>query len=250
MEPIVEVEDVWKRFKIPHEKRTTILENIAGVLQILGGKTLTYEEFWALKAVNFSISHGESIGVIGENGSGKSTLLRVIANILRPDKGKVTVDGKIAPILALGVGFHPELSVKENIVVYGSIMGLRSAHMKERIDSVLQFANLERFQDARLKNLSSGMQVRLGFSVAVETNPDIFLVDEALAVGDMDFQKKCIAKFQEFKKEGKTIILVSHAMSLVKEFCEKTLLLSRGEMISFGETEKVVNEYLKRVQAT
>ena len=111
MEPIVEVEDVWKRFKIPHEKRTTILENIAGVLQILGGKTLTYEEFWALKAVNFSISHGESIGVIGENGSGKSTLLRVIANILRPDKGRVTVDGKIAPILALGVGFHPELSV-------------------------------------------------------------------------------------------------------------------------------------------
>ena len=249
MEPIVRAEDLWKKFKIPHEKRTTILENIAGALQILGGKTFAYEEFWALKAVSFTLNPGESLGVIGENGSGKSTLLKILARILRPDKGKVEANGRIAPILELGVGFHSDLTVRENILVYGTIMGLKNRELKRRTDSILQFADLERFKDARLKNLSSGMQMRLGFSVAIETDPDIFLIDEALAVGDMEFQQKCLSKFKEFKSNGKTIILVSHALNLVKEFCEKSLLLSRGEMISFGETEPVVNEYVKRVRA-
>jgi len=249
MEPIIRVEDLWKKFKIPHEKRTTILENIAGVLQILEGKTFAYEEFWALKAVSFTVSPGESLGVIGENGSGKSTLLKILARILRPDKGKVEANGRIAPILELGVGFHPDLTVRENILVYGTIMGLKNRELKRRTDSILQFADLARFRDAKLKNLSSGMQMRLGFSVAIETDPDIFLIDEALAVGDMEFQQKCLGKFKEFKGNGRTIILVSHALNLVREFCEKTLLLSRGEMISFGETEAVVNEYVKRVKA-
>jgi len=249
MEPIVMVKDLWKKFKIPHEKRTTIFENVAGALQILGGKTLAYEEFWALKAVSFTLNPGESLGVIGENGSGKSTLLKILARILRPDKGKVEANGRIAPILELGVGFHSDLTVRENILVYGTIMGLKNRELKRRTDSILQFADLERFKDARLKNLSSGMQMRLGFSVAIETDPDIFLIDEALAVGDMEFQQKCLSKFKEFKSNGKTIILVSHALNLVKEFCEKSLLLSRGEMISFGETEPVVNEYVKRVRA-
>ena len=248
MEPIIRVEDIWKKFKIPHEKRTTILENIAGALQILGGKTFAYEEFWALKAVSFTLSPDESLGVIGENGSGKSTLLKILARILRPDKGKVEANGRIAPILELGVGFHPDLTVRENILIYGTIMGLKNSELKKRTNSILQFADLERFKDARLKNLSSGMQMRLGFSVAIETDPDIFLIDEALAVGDMEFQQKCLSKFKEFKSSGKTIILVSHALNLVKEFCEKTLLLSRGEMVSFGETETVVNEYVRRVQ--
>jgi len=244
---VIRIEDLWKKFKIPHERRTTILENIAGALQILEGKRFTYEEFWALKAINFIVNHGESIGVIGENGSGKSTLLKLIANILRPDRGKVKASGKIAPILELGVGFHPDLTVKENALVYGSIMGLKNSEVKKRMGSMLEFSGLERFKDAKLKNLSSGMQVRLGFSVAIETNPDIFLIDEALAVGDMEFQQKCIDKFKEFKAEKKTIVLVSHALDLVKQFCEKTLFLSRGEMVSFGGTETVVNEYVKQV---
>lgn len=245
---IVRVEDLWKKFRIPHERRTTIFENMIGVLQMLGGKTFSYEEFWALKEVSFTVAKGESLGVIGENGSGKSTLLKILANILRPDRGNVEATGRIAPILELGVGFHPDLTAKENILVYGTIMGLKNSELRKRMDSILQFAALERFRDAKLKNLSSGMQMRLGFSVAMETDPDIFLVDEALAVGDMDFQRKCLSKFKEFKNEGKTIILVSHALNLVGEFCEKALLLSKGEMISFGETEVVINEYVKRVK--
>jgi len=247
MQAVIEVEDLWKKFKIPHQRRTTILENIAGALQILEGRRFTYEEFWALKAINFSVEYGESIGVIGENGSGKSTLLKVIANILRPNRGKVKASGKIAPILELGVGFHPDLTVKENVSVYGSIMGLKNSDVKSGMSSMLEFSGLERFKDAKLKNLSSGMQMRLGFSVAIETNPDIFLIDEALAVGDMEFQQKCMNKFKEFKREKKTIVLVSHALNLVKEFCEKTVFLSRGEMISFGKTDDVVNEYVKHV---
>jgi len=245
---VIQIEDLWKKFRIPHERRTTILENIAGALQILEGKRFTYEEFWALKAINFTVDYGESIGVIGENGSGKSTLLKIIANILRPNRGRVKATGKIAPILELGVGFHPELTVKENALIYGSIMGLKNSEVKRRMNSILKFSTLERFQDAKLKNLSSGMQMRLGFSVAIETDPDIFLIDEALAVGDIEFQQKCLNEFKEFKAEKKTIILVSHALNLVKEFCEKTLFLSRGEMVSFGETETVINEYIRRVR--
>ena len=247
---VIQVDDLWKKFKIPHERRTTILENIAGVLQILEGKRFTYEEFWALKAIDFSVECGESIGVIGENGSGKSTLLKVIANILRPSRGRVKVTGKIASILELGVGFHPELTVKENALVYGSIMGLKNSEVKKQMGSILRFSGLERFKDAKLKNLSSGMHVRLGFSVAIETNPDIFLIDEALAVGDMEFQQKCLDEFKKFKADKKTIVLVSHALDLVKKFCEKTLSLSRGEVISFGQTEAVVNEYVRRVRGS
>ena len=244
---VIQVEDLWKKFRIPHERRMTILENIAGALQILEGKRFTYEEFWALKAVNFSVQYGESVGVIGENGSGKSTLLKVMANIMRPNRGVVKASGRIAPILELGVGFHPDLTVKENVLVYGSVMGLKNSEVKKRMGSILEFSGLERFKDTKLKNLSSGMQMRLGFSVAIETDPDIFLIDEALAVGDMEFQQKCMDKFKEFKGEKKTIVLVSHALNLVKEFCEKTVFLSRGEMISFGNTDDVVSQYLKRV---
>ena len=245
--PIIQVEDLWKKFRIPHEKRTTIFENIAGFLQILDRERFTYEEFWALKAIDFSVEPGEFIGIIGENGSGKTTLLETIARILRPDRGRVKVGGKVAPILELGVGFHPELTVKENVLVYGSIMGLKNRQIKKQMDHVLQFAGLERFRDARLKNLSSGMQVRLGFSVAVESDPDIFLLDEALAVGDLEFQQKCIDQFKQFKTEKKTVLFVSHALNLVKEFCIKTVFLSRGEMVQFGRTEDVIEKYARSV---
>ena len=241
----IRVEDLWKRFRIPHERRNTILEGLAA---ILGGRPLSYEELWALRGVSFSLGEGESLGIIGPNGSGKSTLLKIMARILRPDRGRVEVRGKIAPILELGVGFHPDLTVRENVLVYGSIMGLRSSEIKGRMGSILRFAGLERFGDARLKNLSSGMQMRLGFSVAIETDPDIFLVDEALAVGDAEFQAKCLDKFKQFRAEGRTIVLVSHALGLIREFCDKGLLLIDGGVAAFGDAGAVVEEYARRLR--
>jgi lipopolysaccharide transport system ATP-binding protein len=242
---VLTVQNVWKQFKIPHEKRASVFHTIGNALSLLEGKRYTYEEFWALKEISFSLEHGESLGIIGLNGSGKSTLLKLIAGVMRPDKGTLNANGTIAPILELGIGFHGELSVKENALVYGVIMGLPRSGMKESIESILDFAGLRRFQDAKLKTLSSGMGVRLAFSIAVQTEADIFLVDEALAVGDMDFQEKCLDKFREFKKQRKSIVLVSHSMDLVKGFCEKTLYLQEGAMRAFGPSEESINRYLQ-----
>jgi lipopolysaccharide transport system ATP-binding protein len=242
--PVLEAEDLWKRFRIPHQKRASILEEIAGALSVLEGERYTYEEFWALKAVSFELERGESLGVIGPNGSGKSTLLKLMTHIMKPDKGRIRTDGRIAAILELGIGFQGDLTVKENAVVYGVIMGIPRAQIRKRMELILDFAELARFQDARLKNLSSGMQVRLAFSIAIQTEPDTFLVDEALAVGDMNFQKKCLDRFREFRNDGKSIVLVSHDMSLVKAFCEKSLYLLNGETRVFGSSKEATDQYL------
>jgi lipopolysaccharide transport system ATP-binding protein len=247
---VVHVEEVWKQFKIPHEKRTTVVDYIASALSILEGKRYSYEKFWALKKVNLELEHGESLGIIGPNGSGKTTLLKLIARIMKPDKGTISTSGSVATVLELGTGFHGDLTVKENAQVYGVIMGLPLSGMKKCIDPILEFAGLTRFQDARLKNLSSGMQVRLAFSIAVQTEADIFLVDEALAVGDMDFQQKCLEKFREFKKEEKSIVFVSHSMDLIKSFCEKTLYLLNGEPRAFGPSEEVTSRYVADMTAS
>jgi lipopolysaccharide transport system ATP-binding protein len=240
----LKLEDVWKEYRIPHEKRDSIFEHVAGALQILERERYTYESLWALRGLTLNLSKGESMGVIGDNGSGKSTLLKIIARIIRPTRGRVTVNGSVAPILELGVGFHPEVNVKDNALVYASIMGMSNAATKDRLDAILSYAGLERFRDAKLKNLSSGMQMRLAFSVATEVNPDIFLVDEALAVGDLDFQEKCFARFADMQRAGKSIILVSHSLELVRRFCPITLLLSKGEVMNFGPTENVLQTYL------
>lgn len=241
--PLLEVQDLWKEYRIPHEKRDSILEQAAGALQMLGGKRFTYERFWALHGVNFQLGRGESLGVVGENGSGKSTLLKIIARIIRPSRGAVLTRGTVAPILELGVGFHPEVTVKDNALVCASVMGLSNAQTRNRLGSILRFAGLENFGDSKLKNLSSGMQMRLAFAVAMEVTPDIFLVDEALAVGDLDFQQKCFAKFQEFQRAGKTLILVSHSLDMIRSFCPKAILLSKGEMVAFGPTDEVLQTY-------
>lgn len=245
---VVDAEGVWKRFRIPHERRATILDHVAGVLSVLEGRRYSYEEFWALKQISFKLEHGESVGIIGPNGSGKSTLLKLIARVMTPDRGTIRTNGPIAPVLELGIGFHGDLTVRENAVVYGVIMGLPRSEMKRRTESILEFAGLTRFQDAKLKTLSSGMAVRLAFSIAIQTEADIFLIDEALAVGDIQFQQKCLDKFREFKKEKKSIVLVSHSMNLIRDFCEKTLYLSSGETRAFGPSEDVTNQYLKDVQ--
>lgn len=243
MSTVMNVQDVWKHFKIPHERRATVLDSIAGALSILEGKRYSYEEFWALKQVSFQLEHGESLGIVGPNGSGKSTLLKLIARIMTPDKGMIETNGSTAAVLELGIGFHGDLTVKENALIYGVIMGLPRSEMRKRTDSILDFAGLTRFQDAKLKNLSSGMQVRLAFSIAIQTEADVFLVDEALAVGDAEFQNKCLDKFHAFKKMGKSIVLVSHSMDLVRAFCEKALYLTNGEMRAFGPSEEVTNRY-------
>ncbi len=232
------VSDLRKVFRLPHEKKSTFFELLTGIF-----KDNTYEEFVALKNVNFTVKKGEAVGILGSNGSGKSTLLKIIANILRPDGGYVKVNGKITSFLELGVGFHPDLTVKENVYLYGTIMGLNNG--KIDLDEILNFSGLQQFRIAKLKNLSSGMQVRLAFSTAIQTEPDILLLDEVLAVGDMEFQKKCFEVFQDYRRQKKTIIYVSHSMDSIRQFCDKALLLSHGEQIEFGDTNGVINKYIQ-----
>ncbi len=235
----VEVEHIWKTFQIPHEKRTTFFENLMGLM-----RPNNYETFSVLKDISFQVEAGECVGIIGDNGSGKSTLLKIIANILRASKGSVRVKGKMTPFLELGVGFHPDMTARENIGVYGTIMGLSRRDIDERIDDVIDFAGLSRFEDTKLKNLSSGMQVRLAFSTAIQTNPDVLLVDEVLAVGDMEFQQKCFDVFNRYRKEGVTILFVSHDLGAVRRFCDRTLLLGGGEQRAFGETGEILDKYV------
>ena len=241
----VQVEHLWKTFQIPHEKRTTLFENLVGMM-----KPRQYETFTVLKDVSFEVDEGECVGIIGDNGSGKSTLLKIIANILRPSRGTVKVEGKMTPFLELGVGFQPDLTVKENIGVYGTVMGLSKKEIKDRADEVIDFAGLRKFEDTKLKNLSSGMQVRLAFSTAIQTDPDILLVDEVLAVGDMNFQQKCFKVFDRYRKEGVTIIFVSHDMKAVRRLCDKALLLRNGECIAFGEANMIIDKYIYKVGGT
>lgn len=222
------------------------MEHLAAILPGLGGER-NFEEFWALKNVRFSLERGESLGIIGPNGSGKSTLLKLLAHVMKPDKGLIEANGSIAPVLELGIGFSGDLTVKENAQVYGVLMGLSRVQMKKLTGPIVSFAELEKFEDTKLKHLSSGMQVRLALSIAVETAADIFLVDEALAVGDMEFQKKCLERFREFKKEEKTIVLVSHSMDLIKDFCERSLYLLNGEARAFGDSPSTIQHYIDDV---
>ena len=225
----VQVEHLWKTFQIPHERRTTLFENLMGMM-----KPKQYETFTVLKDVSFEVDSGECVGIIGDNGSGKSTLLKIIANILRPSKGSVRFSGKMTPFLELGVGFQPDLTMWENVGVYATIMGLSRKEIAERTDDVIDFAGLQKFKDTKLKNLSSGMQVRLAFSTAIQTDPDVLLVDEVLAVGDMEFQQKCFDVFNRYRKEGVTILFVSHDLGSVRRFCDRTLLLGAGEQRAYG----------------
>lgn len=237
----IEVEHLWKSFQIPHERRTTLFENIVGMI-----RPNHYETYTVLKDISFEVDEGECIGIIGDNGSGKSTLLKIIANILRPTKGNVRITGKMTPFLELGVGFQSDLTVQENVGVYAAIMGISKREIKNSIDEVIDFAGLANFRDTKLKNLSSGMQVRLAFSTAIQTDPDVLLVDEVLAVGDKEFQQKCFETFSKYKREGVTILLVSHDLGAVRRFCDKTLLLRNGEKEIFCDTNSVIDEYIYR----
>jgi len=238
---MIEVEHVWKIFRIPREKKNTIFETLLGLFD---NKKKGYQEFVALKDINFSVRRGEWIGIIGPNGSGKSTLLKIIANIIRPTKGRVRVNGRITSFLELGIGFQPDLTAIENIYIYGAIMGFSDSQMKKKVEKILDFSGLKRFSNTKLKNFSSGMVVRLAFSTAIQTEPEILLLDEVLAVGDLEFQKKCFNIFEEYRKQDKTVIYVSHDLNSVKRFCDRALLLNNGEQIAFGDTGEVIDVYV------
>ena len=193
------------------------------------------------------VSEGESIAVIGRNGSGKSTLLKIIAGVIFPDSGKVSVEGVITPFLELGVGFQPNLTARDNVYLYASILGISKKEIDQKYEEIFEFAGLKRFENMKLKNYSSGMYSRLAFATAIYSNPDIFLIDEVLAVGDTEFRNKCINKFLELKKQKKIIILVTHDMEQAKMMCESAILLEKGRIISSGPVSKVFDDYYKLI---
>lgn len=254
----ISVKNVSKTFKIPHEKISSIRGAVTSVFKSGG-----YEEFKALDDVSFEVKKGEFFGIIGRNGSGKSTLLKILAGIYQPDEDvspkakpsehrrlslrkvekKIEINGRISPFLELGIGFNPELSGRDNVYLNATVLGLTKKEIDEKFDSIVAFSELERFIDQKLKNYSSGMQVRLAFSVSIHANREILLMDEVLAVGDSNFQSKCLNTFKKFKKEGKTIILVTHDMGTVLNFCDRAMLLNSGKMIVEGDTDLVMQEY-------
>lgn len=240
MTNVIIADNISKRFKIPHEKKTTLFQNIVGLVK----RQFDYEEFWAVRDVSFDIKRGETFGIIGRNGSGKTTLLKILAKVMYPDAGSLSINGKVACFLELGVGFQPELTAKENVYLYSSILGMSRREVNHKYDDIFDFAELKKFESMKLKNFSSGMYMRLAFSTAIHANPDTLLIDEVFAVGDEAFQKKCIDKINEFREQGKTIVFVSHALEDVKNLCQRSMLLDYGRAISIGETDNVIDEYL------
>jgi len=234
--PVVIFNGVGKRFK--KERKLLLKEALVDIFK--PGKS---EYFWALKEISFSLKRGDTLGIIGKNGTGKSTILKLIAGVMFPDEGKVTVHGNIAPLIELGAGFHFELSGRENIYLNGVILGLTRSEIDKRFGSIVKFAELEDFIDTPIKHYSSGMYMRLGFSIAVHTDPDILLVDEILAVGDEAFQRKCFKKIREIQTMDKTVVFVSHSTDLIREYCNKVMLVENGEIALLGDPSKVIAAY-------
>jgi ABC-type polysaccharide/polyol phosphate transport system ATPase subunit len=238
--PAIVAAGLSKTFRIPHNAPVTLKERALHPF-----RRVEVEELAAVRDVNFEIAKGEFFGIVGRNGSGKSTLLKLIAGIYKPNGGEIHVDGRISPFIELGVGFHPELAARDNIVINCSLLGLSRAEALRRFDRIIEFAELERFVDLKLKNYSSGMQVRLAFSTAIQVDADILLLDEVLAVGDSRFQEKCFGVFRQMKAEGRTIVLVTHSMDVVQRFCDRVMLIDRGEQLALGEPREVIDRYLR-----
>lgn len=233
----LEIRNVSKRFRIYHERKDSLKETI------LRRSRASFEEFWALKDVTLDVPEGQTIGFIGKNGTGKSTLLKLIAKILQPDNGAIAVNGKVSALLELGAGFHPDLTGRENIYLNGAILRLSKKQIDDRIDDIIAFSELEEFIDLPVKNYSSGMYARLGFATAVNVDPDILLIDEVLAVGDQSFQQKCYEKINKFKRDGKTIVFVSHDLDSVARICDRAVFLIDGKVVMDGEPNKTVAAY-------
>jgi len=233
----VDVSNVSKKFRLYHERNQSLKS------AVMRRRVSVHEDFWALQDVSFEVPTGSTFGLIGSNGSGKSTLLKCLSKILYPEKGSITAHGKLAAMLEVGSGFHPELSGRENIYLNGSILGMGRKEIERKFDEIVDFSGVEHFIDQPVKNYSSGMYVRLGFSVAISVEPEILVVDEVLAVGDADFQKKCQRKFEDLRSEGKTVILVSHSMDTVERMCDRAAWLQNGTLRAVGDAAPTIAAY-------
>ncbi len=240
----IEFLNVSKRFQL--QEGRTLREFLPAFLRGRGWS----EPFYALRNVSFGVEHGETVGIIGRNGSGKSTLLKLIAGVMAPNEGQVRIHGRVSPLIELGAGFHPDLTGRENIYLNGSILGISLRDIRDRLDDIVSFAELWDFIDTPVKRYSSGMYMRLGFAVAIHSDPDILLVDEVLAVGDIQFQEKCLARMREFHADGVTIVLISHALEVVQEFCQRVLILNGGHIVAEGSPHAMVQRYSELMSVT
>lgn len=237
MSTALAVKELWKSYRLYHERNQYLKA------AILKGRRARYEEFWALKGVSFEVPTGSTFGVIGSNGSGKSTLLKTMAGILVPDKGSIEIEGRVSALLELGAGFHPELTGRENVYLNGAILGLSKKEIAARFDDIVEFAGLAEFIDTPVKNYSSGMFVRLGFAVAAHVEPEVLLIDEVLSVGDESFQRRCAEKIDEFRRDGRTIVFVSHGLSQVEKLCQEVAWIDKGVLRMIGEATDVISAY-------
>jgi lipopolysaccharide transport system ATP-binding protein len=264
MSIVIKVENISKKYIIGHQRkeryqtlRDALVNGVKNTFktpfQWMKGensKSITREEFWALNDVSFEINDGDRVGIVGRNGAGKSTLLKVLSRITEPTKGRIKIKGRVASLLEVGTGFHPELTGSENIYLNGAILGMSRAEVRRKFDEIVDFAEIERFLDTPVKRYSSGMYVRLAFAVAAYLEPEILIVDEVLAVGDAQFQKKCIGKMQDVGKEGRTVLFVSHNMSAVRNLCTRAIMLSQGRIAIDDEVSSVVDQYLSFGEGT
>jgi len=256
-EPIIKVRGLSKSFIISHESkerytslRDVITSRAKELLTFSKGSVTTKEEFHALNDVSFDIQQGDRVGIIGRNGAGKSTLLKILSRITEPTRGRIEIQGRVASLLEVGTGFHPELSGRENIFLNGAILGMSRADIRKKFDEIVAFAEVEQFLDTPVKRYSSGMYVRLAFAVAAHLEPEILIVDEVLAVGDAQFQKKCLGKMQDVSKnEGRTVLFVSHNMGVIAQLCNKGILLKKGMIEKIGTIDSVINEYIQNTSS-
>lgn len=257
---IIRVENLGKKYIIGHQQqerytalRDVIANGVKGLFKSFQNqkfKPANYqEEFWALKDVSFEIKQGDRVGIIGRNGAGKSTLLKILSRITEPTQGNIKIKGRVASLLEVGTGFHPELTGRENIYLNGAILGMSKAEIKQKFDEIVAFAEVEKFLDTPVKRYSSGMYVRLAFAVAAHLEPEILVVDEVLAVGDVEFQKKCLGKMQDVAQGGRTVLFVSHNMAAIRQLCNSAILMKNGTLVFEGGAEQVVNHYLNADQS-
>lgn len=257
MSSVIKVENLSKKYIIGHQKQehyTALRDILSEGAKRISQKLIhpfaapendpTHEEFWALKDISFDIQQGDRVGIIGRNGAGKSTLLKILSRITEPTSGRVSIKGRVASLLEVGTGFHPELTGRENIFLNGAILGMSKADIKKQFDEIVAFAEVEKFLDTPVKRYSSGMYVRLAFAVAAHLEPDILIVDEVLAVGDAQFQKKCLGKMEGAGKEGRTVLFVSHQMTAIQRLCDRVIILGSGQTKFIGETKTAIDFYL------
>ncbi|MBI1223985.1 MAG: ATP-binding cassette domain-containing protein [Bacteroidetes bacterium] len=249
MKPILEVQNLWKSFQIgaQHQRYLSMRESLTNFAK--HGFQSKKETFWALKDLNFNVYPGETLGIIGRNGAGKTTLLKILSRISPPTKGSITVRGRMASLLEVGTGFHTELTGRENIFLNGAILGLSREEIKKKYDEIVEFSGVEKFLETPLKHFSSGMQLRLAFAVAAHLEPEILLIDEVLAVGDAEFQKRCMGKMDDIAKSGKTVIFVSHNINAVKNLCNSGLLIMNGTIQEKGDLNSTINKYLENLSS-